>query len=103
VRLDENESGDKTSRYFERTHDGKLLLRKVMERHVPPHVTGQVKQGFSGPDASWFRGESLDYVRRVVDDPNARMYEFLDADTVRGVVEKNLSGREHRRARFCAL
>ena len=27
-------------------------------------VTDQVKQGFSGPDASWFRGESIDYVRR---------------------------------------
>lgn len=103
VRLDENEPGDKSIRYFERTHDGKLLLRRVMQRHVPAPLSGQVKQGFSGPDATWFRGESLDYVRRVVDDPNARMYEFLDADTVRGLVEKHLSGHENRRLLIWSL
>ena len=103
VRLDENEPGDKTIRYFERTRDGKLLLRRVMERHVSPHVTGQAKQGFSGPDAAWFRGESLDYVRRVVDDPNARMYAFLDAATVRRLVEEHLAGRENRRLLIWSL
>ena len=35
VRLNENEPGAKTLRYFEKTRDGKLLLRKVMERYVP--------------------------------------------------------------------
>ena len=64
VQLNENEPGPKTERYFERTRDGKLLLRKVMERYVPESVTNQVKQGFSGPDASWFRGDSIDYVER---------------------------------------
>ena len=64
VRLDENEPGPKTERYFERTRDGKLLLRQVMQRYVPETITNQVKQGFSGPDASWFRGDSIDYVRR---------------------------------------
>ena len=37
MRVDENEPGGKTERYFERTRDGKLLLRKAMERYVPPH------------------------------------------------------------------
>ena len=103
VRLDENEPGDKAIRYFERTHDGKLLLRRVMERRVPAGVSGQVKQGFSGPDATWFRGESLEYVRRVVGDPNARMYEFLDAKTVTALVEEHLSGRENRRLLIWSL
>ena len=30
VRLNENEPGRKTQRYFARTNDGKLLLRKVL-------------------------------------------------------------------------
>ncbi|HZS30765.1 MAG TPA: asparagine synthase (glutamine-hydrolyzing) [Gaiellaceae bacterium] len=103
VRLDENEPGDKTIRYFERTRDGKLLLRQVMERHVPQHVTSQVKQGFSGPDAAWFRGESLDFVRRVTDDPDARMYAYLDPGTVRKLVDEHLSGRENRRLLLWSL
>ena len=64
--LDENEPGPKTQRYFERPRDGKLLLRQVDGRYVPERVTDQVKQGFSGPDASWFRGDSIDYVRRTL-------------------------------------
>src|SRR3954469_13142716 len=62
VQLTENEPGPKTSRYFERTRDGKLLLRQVMQRYVPQTVTEQEKQGFSGPDATWFRGESIEYL-----------------------------------------
>ena len=80
VKLDENVPGPKNERYFERTRDGKLLLRQVMERYVPETVTNQVKQGFSGPDASWFRGDSIDYVRKVVLNDDAAMYEFLEPD-----------------------
>ena len=65
VALDENLPSPKNERYFERTRDGKLLLRQVMRRYVPEQVTTQVKQGFSGPDASWFRGDSIDYVRQA--------------------------------------
>src|SRR5215470_7582331 len=47
VRLNENEPGGKTSKYFEKTQDGRLLLRQVMQRYVPASVTEAVKQGFS--------------------------------------------------------
>jgi asparagine synthase (glutamine-hydrolysing) len=103
VRLDENEPGDKSIRYFERTHDGKLLLRRVMERHVPKQVTGQVKQGFSGPDASWFRGESVEYVRRRLLDSDSPIYEYLAADTVRGLVREHLEGTVNRRLLIWSL
>lgn len=103
VRLDENEPGDKTIRYFERTRDGKLLLRRVMERHVPRHVTDQVKQGFSGPDAAWFRGESLDYVRRRLLDTQSPVYDYLAADTVRGLIREHLEGSVNRRLLIWSL
>ncbi len=103
VELNENEPGPKTQKYFERTRDGKLLLRRVMERHVPTHVTDQVKQGFSGPDAAWFRGDSLDYVRRVIHDPGAGMYQFLDPKTVVRLVDEHLAGKENRRLLLWSL
>jgi asparagine synthase (glutamine-hydrolysing) len=52
VRVDENEPGEKTSRYFERTNDGKLILRRVLARHMSDAYADAPKQGFSGPDAS---------------------------------------------------
>jgi asparagine synthase (glutamine-hydrolysing) len=53
----------KVRKHFEKTGDGKLILRKVMQRYVPEQITSAVKQGFSAPDASWFKGESIEYVR----------------------------------------
>lgn len=103
VRQDENEPGPKTEKYFARAHDGKLLLRKVMARYVPEDIAYDVKQGFSAPDASWFKGESLDYVRRVVFNPSARMYDFLDKRVTQELVDEHLSGRQNRRLLIWSL
>jgi asparagine synthase (glutamine-hydrolysing) len=103
IRLNENEPGPKTQRYFQRTRDGKLLLRKVMERYVPETITNQVKQGFTGPDSNWFRGDSMDYIRRELLDPDAAIYEFLNPAGVRPLVEDHLDGRENRRLLLWSL
>jgi asparagine synthase (glutamine-hydrolysing) len=103
VRLNENEPAPKTDKYFERTRDGKLLLRRAMERYVPTHVTEQLKQGFSGPDASWFRGESVEYVRSSLYNPDARIYQFLQPKTVQTLIDDHLEGRENRRLLLWSL
>jgi asparagine synthase (glutamine-hydrolysing) len=103
VRLDENEPGWKTERFFHNARDGKLLLRKAMERHVPPDVTGREKQGFAAPDASWFRGESIDYVRRAVLADDARIYDYLDRGAVEALVGDHLAGKANRRLLIWSL
>lgn len=103
VRLNENESGPKTSRYFEKTKDGKLLLRKAMERHIPEKITNGEKQGFSAPDASWFKGDSIDYVRREIFKADARIYDYLDAKTVQAMVQEHLDGKVNRRLLIWSL
>jgi asparagine synthase (glutamine-hydrolysing) len=103
VKLNENEPGPKTQRYFQRTRDGKLLLRRVMGRYVPDAITDQVKQGFSGPDASWFRGDSIEYVKRELLGSDAAIYEFLNPDGVRPLVQEHIDGRENRRLLLWSL
>ncbi len=103
VKLNENEPGRKTQRYFERTNDGKLLLRKVLGRHVGGETAGREKQGFSAPDASWFRGESIDYVRDRLLDSSARIYDWMDYGAVTGLIEEHLSGRRNRRLLIWSL
>jgi asparagine synthase (glutamine-hydrolysing) len=102
VQLNENEPGEKTERYFRATGEGKVLLRQVLGRYVPDSVEGK-KQGFSGPDASWFRGESIDYVREIVHRPDALIYEFLRPRTVQALVDEHLQGRENRRLLLWSL
>lgn len=97
AKLNENEVGPKNEKYFQKTRDGKLILRKVMEKHIPSSITKAVKQGFAAPDASWFRGESMDYVRKVIFNDRARIYDFFDKKTVRKLVEEHLTGKQNRR------
>ena len=103
VRLNENEPGGKSQRYFEKTRDGKLLLRKMMSRHIPSQVADREKQGFSAPDASWFKGESIEYVRRRLYNDRARIYDYLDKKAVRSLVDDHLEGRQNRRLLIWSL
>ena len=58
TRINENEPGGKAERYFERTKDGKLILRRMMRRYVPEMTAGREKQGFSAPDAAGSRAKA---------------------------------------------
>ena len=103
VRLNENEPGTKTERYFQRTKDGKLLLRQMMERYIPSQITTAEKQGFSAPDASWFKGESIEYVRRTLYQGQPRIFEFMDRRSVLKLVDDHMEGRENRRLLIWSL
>lgn len=81
----------------QRTGRGKAVLRRAMSRLIPAEITGRVKQGFSAPDASWFRGESIDYVNRLLRDPKARIYEYLLPGYVSSRLDEHTSGRSNHR------
>lgn len=97
VRLNENEPGPKTLKYFQKNRDGKLLLRRAMARQLPAVIINGEKKGFSAPDASWFKGESIEYVHRVLFDMDARIYQYLDRKSVLALVSEHLEGRQNRR------
>lgn len=97
VRLNENEPGAKTRKYFQKTNDGKIALRKVMNRYIPVTITNGIKQGFSAPDASWFKGESINYVRKTLFSKQALLYAYLDQVAVQDLVNEHLEGKSNRR------
>jgi asparagine synthase (glutamine-hydrolysing) len=97
VRFNENEPGAKGTKYFQKTNDGKLILRKAMERVIPSEITGAVKQGFSAPDAAWFKGDSIEFVKRSLLDRQARIFEYMDRTTVTALVQEHLNGDQNRR------
>lgn len=96
VRINENEAIEKRTS-FSKTNDGKQILRDVMRRYIPADIANAVKQGFSAPDASWFKGESIDFVRHSLLDGNAHIHRFLDKDVLRSLVDDHLEGRQNRR------
>ena len=97
IRLNENEPGIKRREYLEQTHDGKIILREVLAKFVPSHYTTGFKQGFSAPDASWFKGESIDYIKNLLFDPNARIYEYIQPKLAKELMNEHFSGQKNRR------
>lgn len=97
IKLNENEAAPKKEKYFQKTKDGKLILRKAMKKYIPSKITGAVKRGFSAPDASWFRGESMEYVKKVIFNDRARIYDFFDHKAVQRLVQEHLTGKQNRR------
>jgi asparagine synthase (glutamine-hydrolysing) len=96
IKIDEDGLA-KRDNYFKKMRDGKVILRKVLHRYVEKGIINQAKQGFSGPDASWFRGESIDYVKAMLLDRGAHIYRYLDYKTARSLINDHIEGRYNRR------
>ena len=88
---------------WERTDVGKDILRKTMERIIPQSITQAKKQGFSGPDESWFRGSSEKYVKDLLLDDKARINEYLNPEYVRQIIETHNAGVENKRLLIWSL
>lgn len=103
VRMNENEPYGKSTKYFKKTRDGKQILRDVMQNYMPLSVTKAQKQGFSSPDASWFKGESIDFVKNKLLGKGVRLFEYLDQNEVKFLVNQHLQGKENRRLLIWSL
>jgi asparagine synthase (glutamine-hydrolysing) len=103
LRINENEPGDKRGQYFQKTNDGKQILRDVMARYIPTEITKARKQGFSSPDGSWFKGDSIDFVKRSLLNEKSSLYHFLDYRTVKFLIEEHLCGEQNRRLLIWSL
>lgn len=97
IRLDENAVGNKVENYFQNTNDGKLVLRKAISSFMPEDVANRRKQGFSAPDASWFKGQSLEFVKKMILSKNSPIYNYLDFENVKTLVEEHTEGKVNRR------
>lgn len=96
-RLDENIIGNKPQAFTERNRDGKHVLRLASAKFLPGTSSKEPKQGFSGPDASWFRGESIDFLRSKVLAKGSSLFQVFNEAKIHTLVEEHLSGARNRR------
>jgi asparagine synthase (glutamine-hydrolysing) len=82
---------------------GKNCLRQAMTHLLPPEIMQRKKQGFSSPEASWYRGENAAYVRDMLLGKDLISTEFLCADFIRQSVTDHLEGRRNNRLLIWSL
>ncbi len=65
-----------------RGNDGKLLLKKVLSRYIPPEHFDRPKKGFAVPLADWLRGGLKPWAEKLLD-PDLMDLAGLDGSQVR--------------------
>jgi asparagine synthase (glutamine-hydrolysing) len=84
--------------------EGKLVLKKAMEPHLPNDVLYRPKMGFAVPLAAWFRGPLRTRVREIVTGPDLAETGFFDMRALGRLVEQHQSGiRDHSTALWLLL
>lgn len=82
---------------------GKWILRRAMEKLLPASFIQQPKQGFSTPEANWYRGPLLVYLREILLDPTAENRFYLKRGTLARVLREHESGAKNHRLLLWSL
>lgn len=94
---DENDIVAKRRPLSKESDEGKYLLRRVMKRHLPREVIERKKQGFSSPDSSWFKGESIRFVEGNLGGLQGVRNGWFDGGALGKMLGQHLSGEKNRR------
>jgi asparagine synthase (glutamine-hydrolysing) len=75
---------------------GKMPLRRLAERRLPPEVVNMPKRGFSIPAAQWLRTDLKAMTEGLLFDGGARVLDCLDRNALRRTWQEHLRGeRDH--------
>ena len=96
-RIDENILANKSNFYYEKFSDGKIILKAMLDSFLPKDLLNIHKQGFSAPDATWFRKQSMDFIKEKIFNKKSLMYNYIDFKTVKKIVSEHFDGIRNRR------
>ena len=74
-----------------------------MVSFIPKEILERPKQGFSAPDASWFKGESIEFVRNKLYRSDANIYAFMDRARITELLDQHLNGLQNKRLLIWSL
>jgi asparagine synthase (glutamine-hydrolysing) len=79
--------------YLLREGSGKLVLKSVLHRYVPPALVERPKAGFALPVAEWLRGPLRDWAEALLDSRRLHDEGYFAVAPVRAAWEQHLSGQ----------
>jgi len=85
------------ARYKLRDGVGKWIFREAMRGLLPDETLARRKQGFTPPDETWFRGESLEVIRGVLLSPRALDRGYFEPSELRRILDDHVAARSNHR------
>jgi asparagine synthase (glutamine-hydrolysing) len=76
-----------------RGQEGKWLLKKAFEPHLPHDILYRPKMGFSVPLAQWLRGPLAERLKNAITGPRLAESGYFNPARLRSMLEKHQSGQ----------
>src|SRR4029079_19584080 len=86
-----------------RAGEGKWILRRVLERHLPRAMFERPKHGFGVPIDAWLRGPLREWTTDLLSEDRLRRDGFFDPATIRAELADHLTGRTNRQYRLWTI
>ena len=103
TKFDENLRGRKSETYFSKTKDGKQILRDAMAPYLPENIKDAIKQGFSAPDATWFKSQSYDLIADNLFNAQNGLDGIFDQSVSHSLLNEHIEGQKNRRLLIWSL
>lgn len=101
--IDENLIGDKKLIYYDNSKDGKIILRSIYKNRIGDLDKGLKKQGFTGPDSTWFKSQSAGFIENILLDKECAIYDYIDFYTASDLIHEHTSGHANKRLLIWSL
>jgi len=86
-----------------RAGEGKWILRRVLERHLPRAMFERPKHGFGVPIDAWLRGPLREWTTDLLSEDRLRRDGFFDPAPIRAALAEHLTGRTNRQYRLWTI
>ena len=82
---------------------GKYLLKKLLERYLPPDLFVRPKMGFGVPMGAWFRKELKEFLLDYLSPSRLKRTAWFNPSYVEGKIQEHMSGRVNHQYRLWSL
>ncbi|MBN9459610.1 MAG: asparagine synthase (glutamine-hydrolyzing) [Burkholderiales bacterium] len=82
---------------------GKWLLRRLLDRYVPPALIERPKAGFGMPVARWLRTDLREWAEALLDERKLRKQGLLAPEQVRRMWREHLAGTHDHQSRLWSV
>ena len=83
--------------------EGKWLVRRVLERHVPRSLFERPKHGFGVPIDAWLRGPLRGWAQDLLSQQRLEREGFLDPAPIQAALREHLDGRRNHQYQLWAV
>lgn len=75
--------------------EGKLILKKILDKYIPSEFFNRPKQGFALPIEQWLRGPLVDWAESLINRSRLECESYFDADMVQRKWSEHKSGKRN--------